>query len=455
MSKIITFLILHGTNALFFLIPTTLLIIYRKEDIIQKRGVALLIVGSITTFIVTIGQIYQFRYYGQFQPQCFVLSICANFFAPIVMITHLTRMLLLVYNKCKIFSGRDSNEFNFIERLSCNYFSFYKRNFTVVERRSMEPKKLVKRSLNGTLTNISPEQEKQRTSLQFPGIIRSKVLLISLIPFVVIFLLSLLVPLLTFSYELLSYDNCPNVLIFTPALVYLAFTIIAIPIMSLSIFKIHDGLDIRNELLLTALLSSFLVVPFVAGNFYPVIIPHLVGNSIYPFLICYVSHFNSTIYPLLMVLAQKHRRKELNVNAETYQRVMRDPILFKELKALMEKELCLENAMFIEEFTLLKSRSLRVMQGSQASLFETPTQSNREYLQTATIELYERFIAVGSKFELNLSSAVTERIRGIISGSLKLELEVFETILAEVHRNVYDNTFQRYVAASMNEFRNV
>jgi len=426
-------LIFVACNTLYFLVPSLLVFLNRKEDIISKRCTALLLTSALSTLIISTILILSFQSFNVFNIPCLVHAINLNLFVPITGIVYLTRALHLVYENCRCrinVQGTSEIKFTKIDMFTNFYFSLFKS----FAERSKQPTvfklgKATNRNLEETLTNLQ-----EIPSFAFR--VTDRITIASILPFLGVFIVLLVVPLSIFWSEVLVADSCSNVYVYTPAIIYLFLTLLVMPFILYSIVKIKDGLEIRNELLGTSATTAVLMVLYIMSNYIPNMSPELTGNEFYGLLICYITHFYSTIYPLLLCALHSHRKQSLNIDTKTYSMVINDSHLFEELKALMAKEMCLENALFIEEFTLVKNEAKRMLSAPQSKLFETPIETNRAYLQGEIAKLYDRFIAVGAPFELNLPSSIADKIEAIITGKVHAELDVFECVLSEVHRNV-------------------
>lgn len=98
----------------------------------------------------------------------------------------------------------------------------------------------------------------------------------------------------------------------------------------------------------------------------------------------------------------------------------------------------IENGYFIEEVIAVKKSS------KEKSIRETSTKR----LKGAMIDLYEKYILDDSPFQLNLNSSTVKPLHDKIASGEGLCIQDFDNILNIVHLMVYENTFNRYMAAS-------
>lgn len=165
------------------------------------------------------------------------------------------------------------------------------------------------------------------------------------------------------------------------------------------------------------------------------------------YFICYNSHFTSIIYPLYKVYQHNHIKATLKKTEEDYHKVLNDPYLYEELRECMARELCIENALFLEELDRARDRysPLQKVTSSASTnlLANVPTLMIKKTLYT----LYKKYIVADAPFQLNISFYLVD----VIKEQLEREsagFEVFDVVVAEVHSMLFQNTFQRYILNS-------
>lgn len=376
------------------------------------------------------------------------------------MFIYFTRALCLIYENARIRlamtmgTGSVMIRMKIMETFSNFYFSLFKtktvkmsigENLHVL---SNEPEKKTLHKKNISVNESTGGKDGYVHLTKFDGIISNTVLLKSLIPFSIFSTLLLIFPFAIFSGDLFLFQGCPHYLIYTPVLLFLLSSFFLIPIMLHSIYWIRDGLGMRNEITLSFLISIFFFLPFIVGFPIPAVAPEVVGNGIYMYFICYNSHFTSIIFPLYKVYQHNHIKATLKKTEEDYHKVLNDPYLYEELRNLMARELCIENALFLEELDRSREKFNQATSSASTNLL-APTLKMKKTLYT----LYKKYIATDAPFQLNISYYLVDVVRE----SLDFEdagFEVFDTVVNEVHSMLFQNTFQRYVLNAKNARKN-
>lgn len=106
----------------------------------------------------------------------------------------------------------------------------------------------------------------------------------------------------------------------------------------------------------------------------------------------------------------------------------------------MIKDLCVENAFFIEEFQVIKEKHALLIKSGvlKGSLEETTA------LHRCALRLYYKFIGPDSPYQLNISSDSERRIFEELKKLCITDFSMFENVLQQVHLMIYENTYQRY-----------
>lgn len=138
-------------------------------------------------------------------------------------------------------------------------------------------------------------------------------------------------------------------------------------------------------------------------------------------------------------------------NERQFYAVLKNKIQFIELKGLMQRELCIENALFIEEYTiLLEGKSDKITCGFGFEDFPSPEEEaeHNSLLKLEIHKLFMKFVVNGAQHQLNITSNLTDYITKRFNSEEGAGLEIFNPVLKEVHCMIYQNTFQRFLAMS-------
>lgn len=209
----------------------------------------------------------------------------------------------------------------------------------------------------------------------------------SLIPFIFLELILLVVPFAIYKGGVWEYQ-CPSTLVFAPTLILVLFLLVVIPFFILSLSHVNDGLGIKLEFSSHMIILLILFVLYVINLFIPTLLSHERYINTFAILAILISHTITVITPLIRVYIQYRRHGNLVINKQTYYEVIANPLLFSRLKRLMAKELCLENALFIEDFLNLQS------------LKGCPETSDHKEL---ALSMYENYLKDGSIMQINIS----------------------------------------------------
>jgi len=400
-----------------------------------------MICSSTCLAITSFGFITFLNLFLPYQPACIVFLVDISTFAPMIMVVIYIRAFALVYENCRVQSLREENKdikLCYVESIVVMYFTFIKKFDKKHRELQSEPnssKSLSRSALNAQLVYL------RKVPGTFDGSLSDRVLIMSLIPFFVLCLSLLAVSIGVFKNDLLLTGNgCPHQLIYSPSLVFITISYFMIPIMLYSVFWIKRGLEIRFEIVWALVSSGILYIPFIAGFFVKGISPRLVGNGIYALAICYLTIANTVIYPIIKIAVHNYKRKYFKLDERTFKQVMDDPILYQELKDLMERDLCIENALFLEDY----QTSLDTLKNMKnASLVNLDIAMN--YETKAVRLLFEKYVAEGAPQQLNISHKLSKSIREVVKSGVVKQLELYVEVYDEVIVMIYENSFQRYI----------
>lgn len=421
LSWFIACTILH---VIFIVVPTFMMYRLRHVDIIRKRRVSLMLFMAAVTLFLMCALLTYLKCFQPFQQQCFLLIFILNMGAPLLIYAYILKALLLVYENCKarmtLSKGISLDQISTFERFADYYFSLF-------------------RLLNHS--SISPAFKlflEKNANLKFNREISNTELIYAMLPAFIVSLLLLLPEFLVFKDYLMVMHGCPNVLIYMPVCAILITGILCIPSILYSIYWIDDELGLRNEIIRLIIGAGLFSIVMIIGFFNDAVSPNIFGNGMYALLIVYSSHFVSIIYPVILAYRHLYAISKFKKSNVDFSLMTLDSDLFQELKKMMIKELCIENALFLEESFKIKNEII----ASTSNLESILTLSNRKLWI-----LYYKYIEEGSLFQLNLSVASVNRIKLALDTNKECGMEIYDVVVEEVLRMVYENTYHRYMNA--------
>jgi hypothetical protein len=225
---------------------------------------------------------------------------------------------------------------------------------------------------------------------------------------------------------------------------------------AVAIRNMNDILGVRMELLAVAFSMFFSFSSYqissaktIAPYFKPI-----GGPSFFVFVFgTIVPHTIMVFWPLYLI---RKERKSKTTKEISFLDVLQDLDKFNELRNLAARELSVENVLFLEDYCRFFSKFNMPVYLDNA--FRVPEEainiSHLRYSEEATIpeqkavddyvkRMYNKFIAVGSPLELNISSENRSRIHEAISKN-KIDLMLLDTVKIEVLKMIQSNTFARY-----------
>lgn len=314
-----------------------------------------------------------------------------------------------------------------LEACTDYYFSFFRPKHTITHSNSTL-------AFTNTLDLLLP----QKIQSQFIGEVSDKAQLLSLLPFVVFSLLLFILPVALFPGEMLVMHGCRNFQVYIPIDACLIMAVLMLPAMLFSVYFIEDGLSMRNEFMLGTSLSLLLLIPYLLGFFIPEVSPAIFGTGIYALIISYMTLILSTINPIIRMLLHQRAYSKLGNSRLEFESILKNYELFKDLKTMMVKELCIENALFIEE--LHRKKTTRAIKKSNLDLTRTPKQK--------LWSVYNKYIRDGACLQLNIPQELNTRMRVCLESRSEYGYELFDPVYEEVLKMVFENTYQRYVLES-------
>lgn len=425
-------------NTIMFLIPILAFIYFRKTDSINKKGVSLVLVTLVSSYVLSSVLISTLQIFTVQEVSCVVLIITLHTCTPLFIYAYLTRAMNYVYQQARIKQALQTPsserlKITFIERLSCKYFSIYRR----IESRLFTLKSSQNGSRQFLLSNI-PTIGIERENSNF-------VLLLSILPIIAISLVSLVFPFTFFSDYFVNMASCPHAfgLVFVPIELISVFGLIFVPFSIYFISKYKDGLSLKYEMSITLVLEMPIFAVYVILDSIDNDDFITINDTIFIILICYLCLFITVIYPVGVILWKKTKKAG---DWTIYESYMKDKRTFGEIKLVMAAEFCIENALFIEEYEQLKLLKGKVFGGS-SNMLDCNRILNDQDIRSGVRKMYNKFVVEGSVLQLNLSSEVVScAAKDVIN--YDYGLECLDPILKEVHYMVYSNTYRRHIACT-------
>ncbi|KAJ3090841.1 hypothetical protein HK102_002492 [Quaeritorhiza haematococci] len=248
-------------------------------------------------------------------------------------------------------------------------------------------------------------------------------------------------------------------LAYMPIYAFVGAFLLLIPYAMYSIRQINDPFRIRQEL--TAMLIVITIGLLLYFSIPTTKIPATSAAIFLP-VTGLLLHLIQVVFPLVISFLSDYRRNHLSLCRESFRRTLEDPVLFQEFKQVLARGFTIENALFVEEYLLLKNRTA-TLQDQLAPIVDVG-----ETRQTETISinlgsgvfvaipekdehqmLYNKFIKVDAPYELNipyhLRAACEIALLPTQAESGSAVVSVFEDVYLEVCEMMYRNSFPRFV----------
>lgn len=405
-------------------------------DIFRKRGRAFLVLGSISNFIFSSSLISFLTCFLSYQQECFIFLFIMHAFGSMTLFMNVIKTLNLVYENCRSriafeLDEGNSTKFNIrpIETFSNFYFSLF-RNTKANKGIAMNSN--LKFNFSKSEYNLAGGD----IASQFNGKVSEKALLLSLIPLCMLSVALFIIPIVIFTKDALILNGCPDqIYVYAAFLITTAILFIILPLIFWSVYLIHDGFGLRNEIIFSAGFSFIFYFLFVIGFFYP-ISPPMLGNGFYALLMNYNYQLFSVIIPVFRAYSHSKISSRVENSRFDYKRIINNPELFHDLKEVMTKELCIENALFLDE---IERGRLKYLPTNITSSCISVVPERKLW------SIYRKFIEEGAPFQLNISCDSGDRIKEMLKSEIPCGYEIYNDILDEVHAMIFENSFQRYL----------
>ncbi|KAL7752118.1 Regulator of G-protein signaling 7 [Sorochytrium milnesiophthora] len=215
--------------------------------------------------------------------------------------------------------------------------------------------------------------------------------------------------------------------------------LIAAPLSFSILRRVKDSFYIQLETLVGIVLFVVLVALYLVDTYMPTLNLSLgMGPIVFILLAAFGTHTVYCTTPAFYCLYVRwHGRHSVPEGPEGLQKVLMTPVLFAEFQKLLAKELSIENAHFWEDYVeLLDATNIGM---------EPP-----EFYTDAILHIYETYIVVGARFELNISSKIRKAVRAKVDAGGPLHISVLEDVREEVFNMMLNNTYPRYSQSRRN-----
>ncbi|KAI8815459.1 hypothetical protein BJ742DRAFT_17585 [Cladochytrium replicatum] len=258
-----------------------------------------------------------------------------------------------------------------------------------------------------------------------------------------------------------------------------AYNVIFTPGALFALRHMNDTYGIRQDLYFT---SVFCIPAFIMYFVIATFIWHYkdFGPNDVIYFIFGVSHFMSVVVPLCRMWMEDRSRRNIRMNYQSFERVVKDPALFKELQDFAIRDFCSEQTIFMEEVMKIRSAAKTALTGRNSvpieppsiadpilrksasksgissngfEMFPTPTRSQTDSFEVRTLPphiiwqcaaVLDVFIRPGSQMELNLSASIRKAcIAAVESGNVTIN--VFDAAYVEVANSLFLNTYPKLV----------
>lgn len=135
------------------------------------------------------------------------------------------------------------------------------------------------------------------------------------------------------------------------------------------------------------------------------------------------------LFPMINLLSVHKQLRRKKHSLDDFKRVFQDKQQWVLFKKQLEQDFCYEHGVFMDKFE------------------ELSLTRNEVTLKKLTKDLYNNFIKLGSKFELNLSAKMRQDLMNY-SAQDKLELRHFQLVRQEIWMQMYLNSYPRFLIKS-------
>ncbi|KAI8814326.1 hypothetical protein BJ742DRAFT_787162 [Cladochytrium replicatum] len=242
--------------------------------------------------------------------------------------------------------------------------------------------------------------------------------------------------------------------------------------------RMNDTYGIRQDLYITTMFSlpSFIVYFIVAS-----VVWHFDGfgpNDVIYFVFG-VSHFMSVVLPLYRMMKEEKGKAKIKMTLQSFEKVLKDPELFKELQRFAIRDFCSEQTIFIQEVHRLRAAAREIV-GRYSEIPEPPSLAERKSLRKSPSRsalssggfemqstpsrspiptdtrplpaqlvwqcaaILDVFIRPGSQMELNISASIRRACISTLESGY-VTITVFDAAYLEVANSLFLNTYPKLV----------
>ncbi|KAL7752184.1 hypothetical protein RI367_002229 [Sorochytrium milnesiophthora] len=224
-----------------------------------------------------------------------------------------------------------------------------------------------------------------------------------------------------------------------PVEALLGLYLIAAPLSFPILRRVKDSFYIQLETLVGLVLFVVFMALYLVDTYMTTLnLTHGMGSIVFVQLMVFGTHTVYCAAPAFYCLYMRwNSQRSVPEGPEGLQKVLMTPVLFAEFQKLLAKELSIENAHFWEDYVELL--------GATNIGKESP-----EFYTEAILHIYETYIVVGSRFELNISSKIRKAVKAKVDAGGPLNISVLEDVRKEVFNMMLNNTYPRYSESRRN-----
>ncbi|KAI9145077.1 RGS domain-containing protein [Paraphysoderma sedebokerense] len=226
---------------------------------------------------------------------------------------------------------------------------------------------------------------------------------------------------------------------YLPLYAFVVIFFLSIPWFSYLIRKVRDSFYIRLEF--QCALSAFFVffLLYVLDEYTDALQSISPGPTFWMWLAVVITHTICVTIPAVYAFYYKYLQKSILVDntMEAFNKVLMDHRLFASFKKTLAEDFSIENGLFWDDWLTLQ-----------------PTDEKKTVdIPKTVLHMYETYIQVGAKYELNISSTCRKKISKEIAEK-NYKPEILEAAKNEVFQMMYLNSFPRFVMKVKNGANN-
>ncbi|KAJ3035361.1 hypothetical protein HDV00_004040 [Rhizophlyctis rosea] len=279
-------------------------------------------------------------------------------------------------------------------------------------------------------------------------------------------------------WPVMDIGSCDPNLEFIPFYIWRGLMALLAPVLIWKLRNVNDAHGIRRDLILTAISTMTIDVMFAVSTtlsskfafwkayFY---------SGYWVILHLTVIHFSSVIMPIIQSYRDdREREQNVNLDRNSFERVLRSPPLLEEFKQLAIADFCVESVLFLESYNallhllppLMRPTTFPYLTTHQNNTFinpphhrpqpfstvvhpipislTPPTQAVPPHLIPYYLQFYSTFIQAGAPLEVNIPDRLRRKV-GFMVEKGAFEVGMFGDLECEVREMLFRNTFFKFV----------